>query len=56
VRAPSIDNGTVFYIHHSDTAVLSSTEDRAGVANNSYKGTWPLKETPVGIASVDPQL
>jgi hypothetical protein len=50
VRLPSIDNGTVFYLHYSDAAVGSSTENKPGVWDANYKGVWHLKETPAGVA------
>jgi hypothetical protein len=51
VRLPSIDNGTVFYVHYSDSAVVASTENRPGVWNSGYKGVWHLKETPPATAN-----
>jgi len=46
VRVPSIDNGTVFYLHYSDTAVVATTENRTGVWDANYQAVWHLSEAP----------
>src|SRR3990172_5427418 len=46
VRVPSIGNGTVFYLHYSDTAVVATTENRTGVWDANYQAVWHLSEAP----------
>jgi len=50
VRVPSLDNGTVLYVHYSDSLVVATTENRPGLWNSGYKGVWHLRETPAGAA------
>jgi hypothetical protein len=51
VRVPSINNGTVIYIHYGDGAVAASTENRLGVWDANYQAVWHLSEAPAnGVA------
>ncbi len=46
VRVPSLDNGTVFYLHYSDPAVITTTENETGVWDANYQAVWHLSEAP----------
>ena len=45
VRVPSINSGTVIYIYYGDSSITSSTENKNGVWDVSYKGVWHLGES-----------
>ncbi len=46
VRVPSLDNGTVLYLHYSDPAVVATTENETGVWDANYQAVWHLSEAP----------
>jgi hypothetical protein len=51
VRVPSLDNGTVLYLHYSDTAVVAATENPFGVWDAGYRGVFHLRETPPAVVN-----
>jgi hypothetical protein len=51
VRVPSLDDGTVLYIHYGDPAVVAPTENKTGVWDASYQAVWHLSEAPANGAS-----
>jgi hypothetical protein len=51
VKVPSINNGTVLYLHYSDLGV-GNTQNPTGVWDANYKAVWHLKE-PTGNPAID---